>query len=299
MASDGTTEAWVEIKVPRGEDATYTETLRVLGVAWASGLVSMLLIAAIGQALIYAIYQHEEFGTLLLFVVVPGSLAYAFLICFSELMTGRLHGRAKVWGAHTCASFGSFCVFLAIYYMTSERSFVARHDFVHYLRAFMVTGIPYSLGVLLFYAFQKCLPSRFQLRQRKFASDRVWLCLLLVLFLFPLFLGLLPAVFAVGQGRSQWLLEETAVDLSLRLSPNLTVSDFFVNATGDWHLVDGKDGTLYTAFRLIPVPREHPECQKHIENSIVHPLGGDVRFCFAAIVTRGRSDLQFPEGVSA
>lgn len=135
-------------------------------------------------------------------------------------------------------------------------------------------GIPYFTGgvILVGYLYaQSWLPSKYRLAESE-GHPRLWLFILLSIFIIFLILALLP-VFGLGRSRAKQLLKGS--------------QDVLSEVAGDWIFVGGQQGTLYNGFRLVPVPMNNSECQVHVENAIVHPLGGEVLRCFFGIATKG------------
>lgn len=157
------------------------------------------------------------------------------------------------------------------------------------MRAWVVMGQPYVTGAILFFAGQSVLPSRYQLGHE--LGPRVWLLFLASITCCLLLLALLP-FFDLARGRSIHLLEQNALQM---WEANAT-RDYLTEAVGDFSFVKGRQGTLYNGFRLVPVPREHPECQLHIERAILHPLGGQVEYCYLGLATRGPTEENLRAG---
>lgn len=88
-------------------------------VAWLLALMSFLLLASLVQLVVYNAFEHSEFGHIFLYFLVPGSLAYAVLMCYSQLVRDDLQGW-RACGAAMAATVGSFLVLFGFYYVATE-----------------------------------------------------------------------------------------------------------------------------------------------------------------------------------
>lgn len=88
-------------------------------VAYLWALASCLVLTAVVQLIVYIAAQHAEFGHLLLYFLLPSTLSFSVLMCYLQLMKGRLEGW-KAYLAGTAAMLGSYLFFFAMYYVATE-----------------------------------------------------------------------------------------------------------------------------------------------------------------------------------